>query len=240
VSMKKGKNNNLGILVAVLLAGIIALIILLLTRIGSGYQKSISSVEQNKSSPPLNYRVAKNVRKVTVHDQKGNGCMEITPDGVVRKYSVCGEKLDSADRLRDPKNIIKLFRKISERDWATTTPPPSANVVKLTFENEDGTTDNYYVVIDDPDDTDITDVIDDITEDIPPQQSTPTPSPVPSSPPNSGTTNTPSPTQYIPPWVPTPTSPPIGDQPFLCGYTADGKPTNISNTMCSTLPTPMR
>lgn len=238
--MNKGKNTRLIALVVVLFVGILALIILLLTRIGSGYQKSISSVEQNKTSAPVNYRTVKNVRKITVHDQKGNGCMEITPDGVVRKYSVCGEKLESADRLRDPKNIIKLFRKISERDWATTTPPPSANILKLTFENEDGTTDDYYVVIDDPDDTDIADVIEDITEDIPPQSSLPTPSPIPSNPPIGGATNTPSPTQYIPPWVPTPTTQPIGDQPFLCGYTQDGKPTNISNTMCSTLPTPMR
>lgn len=238
--MNTEKNKRLGILVALLLVGIVALIVLLLTRIGSGYQKSISSVEQIKSTAPVNYRTVKNVRKVTVHNQKGNGCMEITPDGIVRKYSVCGEKLETADRLRDPKNIIKLFRKISERDWAVITPPVSANIMKLTFENEDGTKGDYYVIIDDPDDTDITDVIDDITEDIPPQASSPTPSPVPSNPPIPGVTNSPSPTQYIPPWVPTPTTQPIGDQPFLCGYTQDGKPTNISNTMCSTLPTPMR
>jgi hypothetical protein len=31
---------------------------------------------------------------------------------------------------------------------------------------------------------------------------------------------------------------PSGDVPFLCGYTDGKKPTNVSNTMCTTGPTP--
>jgi len=236
-SMKNSKNIRPLLLVGVLFISIVLLIILMITRIGNSYEQRIDTLEKPQSKTNMNIRTVKIVRKVTVHDENGQGCTEITQDGVVRKYSICGQQLETADRLKNPKNITKLFRKISERDWLEVSPSPSSRIVRVTFETDEGNQ-TYYLIIEDDDDQEIIDVLDDIEDDIPPSFPTPTGILQPTVAPSVNPLISPTPTQYIPPWAPTPTTQQSAQQPFLCGYTEDGKPTNISNTLCSTEPTP--
>jgi hypothetical protein len=234
----------------VAVAGIVLAALLLTTsfvviRIGALYQWGLLGFSKDQSTDSITLRQKKQIRKITVRRGDAPGCMEVTPDGAVRIYSTCGEELTNAQRPSNPKNILRLFQLVSERDLPLTLENNAGGVVyELTIETDQGTEIAYLIVNDEtpPPIEDIIGTIDDIEEDLPeptatPAGVTPTSTTVPSP-----TSGGPTPTGTIfPTQNPTPT--PSGaavDLGFICDYyeTTGQKPYNISNFVCSTGPTP--
>jgi len=208
---------------------------------GSMYKKGLESILPPPPEAPQT-REKKHIRKITVIDRNG-GCMEMTSDGVVRSYATCGGDLTDANRLADPKNLLKLFEYASQVD-PSKYQQKGDHVITLVIETDTGT-ETLYIPVSGPGGTPdpIAQVIDLITRDLP--QATPTPN---------GPSITPTPTligaQVVPtdtpmptllPWItPSPTLMPV-DQGFLCSFgqaNANKRPYNVSNYICATEPSP--
>lgn len=205
--------------------------------IGNAYRGRILSLEQ---PPPQEQELIKkaSIRKITIKKRGETSCMEVTPDGVVRIYETCGGDLSDASRLTDPRNILKLFRIVSEADLEAYR--NSGEVLyELVIETDQGTHTIY--VAGGGGGEEIIDTIDQIGGDIP----NPSPSVFSSgSPLPPG--GTPEPSPSVIPGGPSPTpgssSPPTGgDNPFLCDFSdsgGQGKPYRVSNVVCSNEPSP--
>src|SRR3989344_9094467 len=104
---------------------------------GTAYRRGLATLIQ---PPPeaLTLKKKKVVSRITVKKSGESGCIEMTPDGIVRVYENCEGELESAYRLVDPKNILKLFKLVSERNLATS-PKPGQVVYELTLETDEGT-----------------------------------------------------------------------------------------------------
>jgi hypothetical protein len=235
--MKLARNQRLYVLVGILFLSITLAVVFYVVRFGSAYRSQVGSVE---NQPPIQDQTlvkARNVHKVTIKREGEDSCMEVSQDGVVRQFAQCGTQLVRADRLVETKNVVRLLKLVSERRW-TTGKRPEGKVIELTIETDEGT-ETGYISVGDPGDKEITDTIGGITGDIPKPTPAPSVIPTPTLPPGV----TPSPTPTLPPGVtPSPTLAPDetpADRSFVCGYQDKGKPTNVSNTMCSTGPTPL-
>jgi len=207
-----------------------------------------ANLTKSQSSSTYELKDKKKIRKIRISKDNRGGCMEVSPDGAVRIYDVCGETLTDAVRLTETKNILKLFKLVSETKLEEFTNKPEGTYVIIIVETDTGT-ETYYL----PQDTgpgggsgggaigDIIDTIDDIEEDIPDPTPTPTLIPSPTDIITGGESPTPasgvSPTNIL---YPTPTQAQTL-VPFTCDFTGTSgtkKPYNVSNYICSTEPTP--
>jgi hypothetical protein len=228
--------------------GVFALLLVLtfvvIIRIGKSYEWGLLGFTKEQPPDEISLVKKKQLKKITIRRGDEAGCMEVTPDGAVRIYSTCGTDLERAHRPTDPKNVLKLFKLVSERDIATvgdTTAPGTLYV--LTIESDEGIETVYIVVLEDTPQSiqDIIEIIEEIEADVPFPSVTPLGStPAPTSPASS--TGTPVPSVTLIPTAgptPTPTGPAV-DLGFLCDFfeTTGPKPYNISNFVCSTGPTP--
>jgi hypothetical protein len=229
--------------------GVLALIVLMASvaviRFGRAYQWGIFGFNTTETSVETTVREKKKLRKITVRKGDSAGCIEVTPDGAVRVYRTCGEELESANRPYNPKNILKLFRLVSERNLSDL---PSGSeegtLYTLMIETDEGTQVVVIVVNEDTPDpiVEIIETIEDIEEEIPEPTSTPADPllPTPTQPPVLSGTPVPSGTPFPSAFpTPTPTGPAV-DLGFLCDFieSTGPKPYNISNFVCSTGPTP--
>lgn len=206
-------------------------------------QRGLSTIQtielQQTESISLNEK--KRLRRITVQDEETGECLDITNDGVVRRYETCDGQLKDVTRLFDPKRIIFLFEYTSRIDPNKYKEKPQVPYVKLILHTDEGSQIVYVPVTDEPES--ISELIDLIEGDLPQPTPTiilPTINPTPTVP---GTTivpsMTPSPTLF-PGLTPTPV-PTGAQQPFSCGYSdqpTDTRPYNVSNYICSTEPSP--
>ncbi len=231
------KKNTL-IVTALLLVSILGIIVLVLIGIGRAYRGGISNVAETL---PQQYKLEKKkeVRRITIKASDEAGCIEVTPDGIVRVYAQCGGALQSAIRLTDTKSLLQLFRLVSENDL-TKLKKGKGKVYQLTIETDSGT--QTITIVGGGDGTPIIQTIETIINNLP----TTSPSPAASG-------ITPSPT--IIPGVPTPTPGTGGDassdpspspdaavtpNPFTCNFSESGgtKPVRVSNVVCTSEPLP--
>jgi hypothetical protein len=222
----------------------VLLIIVVLSRFGAAYERGLSSVLQNQQPQQLSQTVKrKNVRKVTVLTSDA-GCMEVTPDGVVRMFKTCGTDLSGAARLTNTRDIQRLFRLTTENDLSMYQSKPSGAYTTIIIHSDDGDQTVYIPHGGQgptPPAGEIIIIIDQIGGDIPSLKPRPTSGPTPTNLPP-GVTQTPTPTAEIV-FGDTPTPTPsitLTEQPFSCDFSADSKnrPVTVSNTLCSSAPTP--
>lgn len=244
MSDNKGVNHKPVYIAAIVLAIVVGIVIVTVFGIGRLYQNRLSFVDDELPREELVLLEKPDIRRITIRQPVKNECIEVTPDGVVRVYQTCGGELDSANRPTDPRNILKLFRQLSEQDWSKFMSKGNGDVYELTIETDTGTQVLYIPVgQDNPASTVIIDTIHDIEEDIP-VASPPLP---PTSP------GAPQPTPSVSPRVsvfpgssPLPSSTPGtstgGNQGFACDFNDGGtgpKPYRVSNVVCTTDPSPL-
>jgi hypothetical protein len=245
------KGKTLGI------AGIVLFLVLcilgvVLFNIGGIYKNRLALFSQEQSTAPVTHIEKAKIRKISLQKNGDNGCMEVTPEGVVRLYAACGKELSDARRITDTKYILRLYKQVSEMDSTTFTPiaPVACDGYVLTLDTDQGI--KTACVSGSTQGSggttggnggsggggDIIETITLITEDIPPTL-TPTRSPLDPTPTPDGT-QTPSPTPVAyPSWGSTPTPTPATVQPFTCDFTdsqGKKKPYTVSNIICSTEP----
>ncbi len=229
------KNLRPIIVAGTILAFIVLAASVVVIRFGRAYQWGIFGVNVEPSAAELTLREKKKLRKITIRKGSDAGCIEVTPDGAVRVYSTCGEELESAHRPLNPKNVLKLFKLLSERDLSKIPVTSEGTLYEITIVTDEGTQVFVIVVNDDSPDAlqEVVDTITDIEEEVPEPTVTPE---IISSTPTSPPAGTGSP---VPSGTPTPTGPAV-DVGFLCDFfeSTGPKPFNISNFVCSTGPTP--
>lgn len=220
---------------------VVLFIVLSARQFGSSYTDSLSTILPILPDAPKT-RERRVIRRVTVKHDDG-GCLEITPDGVVRSFDTCGGELTDVNRLADPKHILELVDMMSSIDISKFQ-RPGPNTLTLVIETDKGSVTIYVPITHGStggyEDHTISDTIDLITGDIPQPTSTPMVSLDSPTPTLLGVqpilTSTPTPT--LPFWItPTPTTASI--QPFTCDFseTSPGKkPYYVSGVLCTSLP----
>lgn len=239
--MNKVFNNKF-----ILLSGGVLLLVLLITvvvvfGIGKAYKGGLTNI-LNQPPPPESASIKKKeIKRITIKKNGEAGCLELTPDGVVRVYSVCGEELDQASRLTDPKNILKLFNLLSERELSKALKKGKV-VYQLVVETDSGS-EIYYVTSEgDNGEDEIIKTVEQIQGDIP--HNSPSPHTNPATPPP-GSSSYPTTTPFASGVVIPSASPGTGGQltfPFVCDFSDSGgthKPYRVSGVVCTTEPSPV-
>jgi hypothetical protein len=252
--VNKGKTL---IVVGGIFLGVCIGIVFILIRIGGAYRSGLDSFSASNQISDVTHTERQKIRKITIKNLTNPGCMEVTPDGIIRIFTTCGEELSDARRVTDTKYILQLYKKMAETDLSTLpeasdTPCDGYSMILETDSEKrsvclqttsDGNTSSGGNTggggipgggtVDE-----IIKIIDQVIDNIPPTP-TSTPDPIaPTAP--SGASITVSPTDVVVPiWGSTPT-PTIGSsRPFVCDFLdAKGKkrPYTISNIICSTEP----
>jgi hypothetical protein len=247
--------------ILVLLFGAIFFIV---TRIGTAYRKGLSQMTDQPAPGNATHNIKETITKITIRDKKSKGCTEVTPDGIIRIYEVCGTQLTDANRMNNPSNINRLFKLTGETVFTDADTSEAAiydctgsilaietasgtKTVCLKSENSQGggnggggsgSGGNGGGV---GPIQDIIDTIKKIIEDIPPTPTITPPVQIPT--PTIEPTGTPEPTlPLMPGETPIITPTPIIPKPFTCNYYIDStgkkRPYNVSNTICSDEPAP--
>ncbi len=211
--------------------------------IGNAYKKGIANFVNQKEPEKLTLFKKKTVKKITIKNSAERGCIEVTPDGAVRVYSVCGQTLTGAERLADPKHILKLFKLVTEEDLGAYTQKSAGTLYQVAIETDSGTQTVYLVLSESGGVAQtiirtIQTIINDLPKPTPIVGLSPTSVPTPIG---GSLTRAPTGTSFLP--TATPTIAPSSEvQTFTCGFSESGdkkKPYNISNIVCSTEPTPI-
>lgn len=237
VSVNKLFKNKV-LYVSILFLGIVGVTVLVIFAIGKAYQGGLGFLGNNA---PQSVEVAprKTIKKITIKKPDSLECLEVTPDGVVRAYTTCGEELSDAGRPADPTNVNKLVNLLRLRDLSKYKTRGPGAVYEIIIETDSGT-ETYYLPVDSGDDEveEIIDVIEDIETSL-----TPSPTPQLNSPLPSVSSSLPPPGSSP---GSSPSSPPTGgggtaDNPFICGFTEtdqERKPVPVSNIICTSNPSP--
>lgn len=236
-SPKKG--NRWLVVAGIGFATTIILLVIFGIAFGGSYRRTLSNFVEEPKISELTTTEVKKIKKVTFQKRNTSGCIEVTPDGIVRVYSVCGEELESADRLDEKKNINKLFQLLREKDFKSQKLSADDEVYEITVETETGTEIFYVVVGGGGNEEELLETLDDILEDIPIPSATPIqgqPSFSPFAPSNSPQTSN---GQII---YPSPSASPSGYvETFTCEFSetrTKKKPVNVSNIICTSDPSP--
>jgi hypothetical protein len=233
------KSSRILLYVGIGFAAVIVLLVVFGMAFGGSYRKTLSEILPQSQINNLSTTETKKVKKITFQKQNETGCIEVTPDGIVRVYTVCNEKLDSANRVTETRNINKLFQLVREKDYKTRDFSDSENAYKVIVETESGT-EIFYIVVDEGNESEeLLDTLNDIIEDIP--KSSPTPSPIYPTPSSPGASQSTQPaSSQSPNPSPSPNSSEIVET-FTCDFTESGdprKPYNVSNVICTGEPSP--
>jgi hypothetical protein len=247
--MKNKINNKAILIVGAVFILVIIILIFFLVKFGSIYKSGLTNlVDQNKATE-YTLRKTKIIKKITTLNNQDKSCIEITPEGIVRIYEVCGEKLTSANRLKDPKNIIRLVNIISSTEISNpgnTCLETQYEILietdtgqeKICFDMENGRIQdgsNKGLI------EDINQIIRDIVADMPDNSSVPSNTVFPNSSSNSYYLPTPEPSNGSIITSPLPSGSIQNLNPFTCEFSTNSgkrKPMNISNIICSNDPSP--
>ena len=233
--------NQLFITAAGLFILVLLATVFLVYKFGGAYRQSLRNVGGPQSTQEVTLKKKKQIRKITVQKSNDTSCIEVTPDGVVRVFAVCGGDLTQASRPTNLQNIFKLFKLVSEQDLAKY--KQSGNhVYQITVETDTGS-ETYYLASDGGGGSAIIDTITKIGGDIPPSGS-PSPTP-PSVSPNPGSSPTASASPLAGSSPEASVSPGTGGgggNPFACDFSeggGGGKPYRVSNIVCTSEPSPV-
>lgn len=233
----KGKSFFFIIFILVIILAVVFFLVIGFGKLYRGTLSNLIAPNKEQELPPAAKK--KTVRKITIKRLGEEGCLEVTPEGVVRVYNICGEELKGAARLQDPKNIIKLFKIANESDLTKYTSEGEGEIYELTIETDTGTQ-VITIVVNNNSPGYVTDLIQTIVAiggDLP--SFYPTPSPVVNNP-------IPSAVVFVSPtpasssiFYPSPTA--IGGVPqeeyFTCDFgESSTKPYRISNVVCTSEP----
>jgi hypothetical protein len=239
--MQKFIKDRLVLIVGIIFVLVLTIIIVVIFKFGLAYKgglENLSDSSQNKNEFELSKK--KPVKKITFKNQDDGGCIEVTPEGIVRVYIDCNKELGSAARLNDPSNILKLIKLVSETDWEKYKKKISGGYYEIDIETESGITTIYLPDGGSGNTDEIEKIIDDIKKDIPNESPLPTNIPASLSP-------------YVSSWPsilpsgetifmsPGPSPSGIIINPFICPFAESGgkkKPVNVSNIICSNDPSP--
>lgn len=226
-----GKNAPL-ITISIVFVIITIVIIVVLFNIGKTYRKGLLNIV-NQPSPQANLLIKrKEIRKITIQKNDNKSCIEVTRDGVVRVYDSCQGSLTDAVRLNDSRNILKLFKVLSETDLASYQLGEGESLYTIIIETDEGTQ-SITVVIG----NDIAKLIEDIEEDIPNPSASPLFSSVPNALPSSLPVSSLFPGSSLTPSA-SPGQEEAQEIPFKCNFseTAENKPYRVSGVVCSEEP----
>lgn len=233
VMLTKGK--LIGV-VGLVLIGIVGAIIITTLGIGNAYKQGLTEVGQQTQDKEVVLRKRKNIQKITIRPTDGTGCYEVTADGIVQVYATCGGELSTASRFTDTKNILRLFKLLTEQENFSDVPTGGKALFTIVIETDQGTqTITLY------ENTELAQTITNIVVEIP-AASSPSLQPIPSSQPNYSPALIFSPTPSAGS-IPSP-SPTIGgttpEQLFTCNFAEnfDKKPYRVSNIVCTDDPVP--
>jgi len=249
--------------VGVIFIIVLCLIIVTLVRIGGAYKSGLNRFSMDEKISDVTHTERQKIRKITIKNASDPGCMEVTPDGIIRVFTVCQEELSGAQRVTDTRFILRLYKKMAETDLTklpdATNSTCSGYTMILETDTEtksvclqnttegsnnsggnSGTGGSGGGGTNGGDIGEIITIINQVIDNIPP---TPTPTPVVISPTVvPGTSISSTPTEIVlPSWGVTPMPTSAVTLPFTCSYTdARGKkrPYTISNIICSTEPSP--
>jgi hypothetical protein len=239
---------------------IIFAIIYVLIRIGGAYRSGLDTFSLDEQISDVTHTEREKINKITIKTPMASGCMEVTPDGIIRVFSVCEKELSEARRVTDTKYILQLYKKIAETDLSkiqteTTAPCEGYSIIVETdtekktvcLQDSSGNNSSSGGNTNNGDDTqesiiidEIIKIIDQVIDNIPPTPTT-TPNPIivtTTLAPGMSATPT---TAVIPSWGVTPVPTSAVSRPFMCDYIdSQGKkrPYTISNIICSSEPSP--
>jgi hypothetical protein len=245
------------IIIGAVLFGVLIVCLILITGIGNAYKSGLSRFTDNNTPANTTLIEREKITRITLKNGKDKGCIEVTPDGAVRIYDICGEQLSDANRISDTTNITRLFKQVSELNLKNITGTNECSTYIINVETASGqknfcltdlknagtqngnpNQNNQQVI--DRIITDIKQTIDDIITEIP--KPTPTSAAVPTQPdiiPTIPPVQTLAPSQILPPFVsPTAIPEPTGGT-FTCDFDTSGKtgkPYRVSNVVCTSLP----
>jgi hypothetical protein len=230
---------------------ILVCLVFVLVRIGGAYKSGLDRFSSDNQISDVTHTERQKIKKITIKNGSDSGCMEVTPDGVIRVFTVCDKELSDARRVTDTKYILQLYKKMAETDLTTlvdSSDTPCAGysmiletdiatklvcILNTTGSGGNGGTNNGGS-------DEIIKIINQVIDNIPPTP-TQTPDPtVPTTNPETSVTVTSTP-DVIPSWGSTPTPTIAAARPFICNFTdSQGKkrPYTISNIICSTEPSP--
>jgi hypothetical protein len=103
-------------LIGLVLVVVVALIIIMVLRIGNAYKSGISQISNQPPPGEVTHNVRQTIRQITFRKSDDKGCTEVTADGIVRTFSTCGTDLSGANRMTDSSNILRLFKLAGEMD----------------------------------------------------------------------------------------------------------------------------
>lgn len=238
---------------------ILTLLVVVLIRIGGAYRSGLNTFSLDEQISDVTHTERQKINKITIKNLTNSGCMEVTPDGIIRVFSICEKELSEARRVTDTKYILQLYKRMTEIDLstfqdATTVVCDGYSIIVETdiekkavcLKNTSGNTNPSGGNTGGSDGQgggsadEIITIIDKVIDNIP---STPTPTLDPvvlTATPVPGNSITPTPI-VIPSWGSTPTPTIAAARPFICDFTdAQGnkRPYTISNIICSTEPSP--
>ncbi len=221
----------------VIFCAVVLIILLFIIKFGSAYRGNLSSYINNPKQQELKLKKKKDIKRITFRKQGEISCLEMTPDGVVRQYSVCGNTLTDVQRLSDSKNITKLFKLVSENELENLK-NTGGEIYELTIQTDTGTQVVYMSAANSPIANEIIQTVEYVHGDL--VGTSPTPTSVVNSsaaPINNGTT--PSPQNSLSNPSPTPDASATSQLPFVCDFietSTKKKPFNVSNVICSSEP----
>ncbi len=211
-------------------------VVIMVMRLGIAYKGGLASFTNEKGIEEINSVKKKKILSIIIKKDGESECMKVTPDGVVRIYKTCSDDLESAARLQDPKNILKLFRVLSDSDLEKLRERGSGDFYEITIQTDEGT---EIIYVTDDDDDGIVPIIEDIKGDLP--SPTPAPSTQASPSPLASPSPVPSPSPGFSPLPSaTPQASASSQATFSCEFDENGnkRPLNVSNIICSTEPSP--
>lgn len=227
-------------LLAIIFVLIIAGLIILAVRFGSAYKGGLANFSNQTSTEEVKSLKKKKILNITVKKSGEAACMQVTPDGIVRIFTTCNDDLEIAARPQDPKNILKLFKILSESDLDKLREPGSGEYYQLIIQTDEGT-ETIYIPVSSSGGSEIIQTIVNIKGDIPSPVASPSGSQAPGHSSSPQLQPTPSPSSYFA--TPSPSS---GTQAssqigFSCEFDEFGnkRPLNVSNIICSSEPSPL-
>lgn len=241
--MMKGLFKQYGIPIGVVLIFLLfGSIVYVLASLGKAYQSNIGEyAPPTIKNQEVSGKTKKNVKKITLSRPGDTGCIELTPDGAVRIYSTCGATIIDAKRLVNISNLYRLFDKVTDLSASDNQTKGTGTVYEIRVETDTGT-EVYYVTLENSssDTSGLTILVGQVLGDVPtPSPQLPAITPTTAVSPTS--TRTPTPGSSPTPVSPTPTPLAPTGQPFSCDFSdsdSQGNPYRISNTVCTSGPTP--
>src|SRR4030042_3500660 len=127
------------ILIGLIFIGLFIISLLVLNRIGISYRFGLSRFSDSGVPKEINRISKAKINRIRLKSDKDAGCIEVTPDGVVRVFEVCEAELSQVNRMGDTREILQLFKQISEVDLSKIKDAQTCDTYLLTVSTDSST-----------------------------------------------------------------------------------------------------